>query len=182
MGRQRKTTAGLAEAKSGRKASQVIANLGIPAVSSSLMGVGVLLGWLPHTMSVRLVGAVALAALAEATADTVSSEIGQAFGGHPLLLTTLRRVEPGTDGAVSLMGTAAGVAAGAAVAWAGWWAMRLGTREASIALLAACAGLFFDSVLGATVERRGWLGNDLVNFASTLFAAVVALSLLIALR
>lgn len=182
MGRQRKSAAGLAEAKSGRRASQVIANLGVPAVSSSLMGIGVLLGWLPHTVSVRLVGAVALAALAEATADTVSSEIGQAFGGHPLLLTTLRRVDPGTDGAISLMGTSAGVAAGAAVVWAGWWAMRLGVREALIALLAACAGLFFDSLLGATVERRGWLGNDLVNFASTFFSAVVTLSLLIALH
>ena len=186
MGRNRKTKAGLAEKRRGRNAAQVIANLGVPAASSSLMGMAVLLGWLPHTLHghdvpVRLVGAVALAALAEATADTVSSEIGQAFGGRPLMLTTLRRVEPGIDGAVSLMGTAAGVAAGAAVVWAGWWALRLGIREASIALLAACAGLFFDSLLGATVERRGWLGNDLVNFASTLFAAIVALGLLIAL-
>jgi len=39
---------------------------------------------------------------------------------------------------------------------------------------AACAGLIFDSLLGATVERRGWLGNDLVNFSSTVFAAAVA--------
>jgi uncharacterized protein (TIGR00297 family) len=186
MGRQRKANAGLAEEPRGRNAAQVIANLGVPAASSSLMGIGVLLGWLPHTfhdhdVAVRLVGAVALAALAEATADTVSSEIGQAFGGPPLLLSTLRRVEPGTDGAVSLMGTAAGVAAGTAVVWAGWWSLRLGIHEATIALLAACAGLFFDSLLGATVERRGWLGNDLVNFASTLFAALAALSLLIAL-
>ena len=186
MGRQRKTKAGLAEERRGRNAAQVIANLAVPAASSSLMGIGVLLGWLPNTLNghdvpVRLVGAVALAALAEATADTVSSEIGQAFGGHPLLLTTLRRVEPGTDGAVSLMGTTAGIAAGTAVVWAGCWSLRLGVREAAIALLAACAGLFFDSLLGATVERRGWLGNDLVNFASTLFAAMVALGLLIAL-
>ncbi len=36
-------------------------------------------------------------------------------------------------------------------------------------------GLFFDSLLGATVERKGWLGNDLVNFASTAFSAGVAL-------
>jgi uncharacterized membrane protein len=36
------------------------------------------------------------------------------------------------------------------------------------------AGLLFDSVLGATLERRGWLGNDWVNFASTAFAALLA--------
>ena len=43
--------------------------------------------------------------------------------------------------------------------------------------LGACAGLFFDSLLGATVERRGWIGNDLVNFASTLVAALIAAGL-----
>ena len=49
-----------------------------------------------------------------------------------------------------------------------------GSCPAFCGTLAGCAGLFFDSLLGATVERRGWLGNDLVNFASTVFAAVVA--------
>jgi uncharacterized membrane protein len=39
---------------------------------------------------------------------------------------------------------------------------------------AGIGGLVFDSWLGATVERRGWLGNDLVNFSSTVFAAGVA--------
>lgn len=39
-------------------------------------------------------------------------------------------------------------------------------------------GLFFDSLLGATLERQGWLNNDAVNFLSTLSAAVFALVLL----
>jgi uncharacterized protein (TIGR00297 family) len=172
LGRQKKAIAGLAEGRRGRNAAQVIANLGTSAASPCLISIGVLLGWLPrtwhgHDVPIHLAGVVALAALAEATADTVS--------------TTLQRVEPGTDGAISLKGTAAGIAAGAFVVWAGAWALRLGIKEASIALLAACAGLFFDSLLGATVERSGRLGNDLVNFASTLFAAAVALCLLIAL-
>jgi uncharacterized membrane protein len=79
------------------------------------------------------------------------------------------------------MGTSTGSASAALVVWAGCWALRLGVREASTAAVAACSGLFFDSLLGATLERRGWLGNDLVNFASTLFASAVALSVLIAL-
>jgi uncharacterized membrane protein len=39
-------------------------------------------------------------------------------------------------------------------------------------------GLFFDSLLGATLERRGWINNDAVNFLSTASAAIFALALL----
>jgi uncharacterized membrane protein len=55
------------------------------------------------------------------------------------------------------------------------WAMHLDPRATVIALGAGVVGLFFDSLLGATVERRGWLGNDLVNFSSTAFTAALAL-------
>ena len=185
MGRQRKAKAGLAEERRGRSAAQVVANLGVAGLASSWIGATVLLWCVRsavhgHDAPLLLVGTVVLAALAEATADTVSSEIGQAFGGQPVMLTTLRRMEPGADGAVSVLGTAAGVVAGAVVVFAGQWALRLGLKEAVVALIAAVAGLFFDSLLGATVERRGWVGNDLVNFASTLVAAAVALGLMIA--
>ena len=91
-----------------------------------------------------------------------------------MLLTGLRRVRPGTDGAVTLLGSCAGVAAGALVAIAGGWSMRLNAGTMVTALGAGVCGLFFDSLLGATVERRGWMGNDLVNFTSTLFAAALA--------
>jgi uncharacterized membrane protein len=50
--------------------------------------------------------------------------------------------------------------------------------HARLSFAAACAGLCFDSILGATVERRGWLGNDLVNFSSTLVAAMVVMGYL----
>jgi uncharacterized membrane protein len=39
-------------------------------------------------------------------------------------------------------------------------------------------GLFFDSLLGATLEDRGWLNNDGVNFLSTASAAVVTLAMM----
>jgi uncharacterized membrane protein len=38
----------------------------------------------------------------------------------------------------------------------------------------AVAGLFVDSLLGATAERIGWLNNDAVNFLSTLAASLIA--------
>ncbi|MCU1321384.1 MAG: protein of unknown function transrane [Acidobacteriaceae bacterium] len=187
-GKQRKVKAGLAEGKKGRSASQVIANLGFSALCVTPW-MATVIGW--STSSTSQIPALALdwtlkvmclAALAEAAADTVSSEIGQAFGGVPVILHYLdhrqmvgwRRVEPGTDGAVTMLGTVAGVIAGCLVAAAGMGAMHLGAREALVAAGAGSLGLFFDSLLGATVERRGWLGNDLVNFSSTVFAGVAA--------
>jgi uncharacterized membrane protein len=63
------------------------------------------------------------------------------------------------------------------VAAVGMWALKLQPLQAAIALIAGICGLFFDSLLGATVERRGWIGNDLVNFTSTAFAAALAVLL-----
>lgn len=175
LGREQKARAGLAESKRGRNAAQVLANLGVAALSSALC-VAPLRAMPTAAASFHLIPNCTpmLAALVEATADTVSSEIGQAFGGTPRMLLTLRRVPPGTDGAVTLTGTLAGVAAGALLAATGISALRLTPHDAAIALLAGSAGLFFDSLLGATVERTGWIGNDLVNLTSTLFAAALA--------
>ena len=159
------------KAAPGESAAQVIANLGAAGL---IAAIGLFSPHAAFLWSIPL-----LAALAEATADTVSSEIGQAFGGQPLLLTTLRRVEPGTDGAISLGGTGAGLLAAALVVLIGMRALRPAPALALVAWLAGVAGLFFDSLLGATIERRGWLGNDLVNFASTLFAAACSLGLTI---
>lgn len=155
-GRAKKEARGLGEGRKGRRASQIIANLGVAALAAAM---GSYNG--------------CIAALAEAAADTVSSEIGQAAGGSAWLVTSWRRVPPGTDGGVSLVGTVAGVLGAAVIVGFGalhhaLWPDKL------IVFVAACAGLLFDSLLGATVERRGWLGNDWVNFASTLFAAIVA--------
>lgn len=179
LGRARKAIAGLAESRSGRNAAQVIANLGVAAllISQPLSGfVGT-----PYTtreghiLYVALASVPMLAALAEATADTVSSEIGQAFGGTPFMLTTLRRVSPGTDGAISLRGTFAGIISAAIIAAVGAPALGMSPAECAVAFAAGVAGLLFDSLLGATVERKGWIGNDLVNFASTAFAAGISI-------
>lgn len=180
-GRRRKERDGLAEGRRGRSAAQVIANLGVAALCVSPPAEWLLRRWpgpgvvgFADVWVLAATKTVCLAALVEATADTMSSEVGQAFGGRPVLLAGLRRVAPGTDGAVSLVGTAAGIAGGAVVAGVGTWAMQMDGHAGFVALGAGVFGLFADSVLGATVERRGWLGNDLVNFLSTAIAAVVA--------
>jgi uncharacterized protein (TIGR00297 family) len=191
LGQARKQQLGTAEGRHGRTPAQVAANLGIAALISNqaalflLEGVGLIQLGFMHLHGIRgvfwsmmLPYSLGLAALAESAADTASSEIGQVLGGRPRMLTTMQRVEPGTDGAISLAGTLAGIAAGAAVAAAGAMAMSGGWEMFWIACGGGVFGLFFDSLLGATLERRGYLNNDAVNFLSTASAAAFALILL----
>ena len=160
FGRLQKQSAGLAESRHGRRAAQIAANLGIA-------GLCAFAGW--HL--------ACIAALAQATADTVSSEIGQALQAPTILITTGRPVPRGTDGGISLAGTIWGTAAAAVVVVLSSLIAHLPWASALLCWLAAFAGLAFDSLLGATVERRGLLGNDLVNLTSTAFAAALALAL-----
>lgn len=177
LGRGKKERLGLAEDRHGRTASQVAANLGLSALACSELAQSWLAdsGWLtPAEIARGILLAPMLAALAEAAADTLSSEIGQAFGGQPRMITTLRQVKPGADGAMTLAGTLAGIAGAAVVAATGAFALRGDLNLFAICCGSGVFGLLFDSLLGATIERRGWLNNDLVNFLSTASAAAFA--------
>jgi uncharacterized protein (TIGR00297 family) len=113
----------------------------------------------------------ALAALAEAASDTVSSEIGEAFGTRARLITTWREVPVGTDGGVSAVGIVAGLIAAVVIAYVG--ALTVFPRWYAVALC-GFAGMICDSFLGALFERRGWMTNNAVNFLSTCIAAGLA--------
>jgi uncharacterized protein (TIGR00297 family) len=184
-GQRKKQRMGTAEGCRGRSASQIAANLGLAAVVASGPVQSWLMDsrWLPHHAATPgSLFALTVAALAEAAADTVSSEIGQVLGGRPRIITSLEAVQPGRNGAVSLTGSIAGVAAAALVAWTGTWALGGGWEMFQVSLAGAVFGLFFDSLLGATLEERGWLNNDAVNFLSTGSAAGTALAMLCAMR
>ena len=176
IGKAKKEQLGTGEDRRGRDAAQVAANLGIAALAASL---AMILGATGIGITPNLGIIAVITALAEAAADTVSSEIGQVFGGQPRIVTTLRRVEPGTDGGVTLAGTVAGVAAAAIVAVVGIWVLAEDWTLCAFCIAGAVMGLFFDSLLGATAERRGWLNNDAVNFLSTLSAPIFAVLVLI---
>lgn len=184
LGRAQKERLGTAERHNGRSAAQVAANLGMAALVSQNLAQFWLAdtGWFgPSFPAPPPLFILGLAALAEAAADTVSSEVGQVLGGRPRLLTTLRETAPGTDGAISPIGTAAGLAAAGLAAAAGSFALHGGLLMIWLSWAGGVFGLFFDSLLGATLERRGWLNNDAVNFLSTASAATVAALLLAAL-
>jgi uncharacterized membrane protein len=79
------------------------------------------------------------------------------------------------------MGTLAGVLAAGIVAGIGTLALRGNLVVFWVSCAGGVFGLLFDSLLGATLERRGWLNNDAVNFSSTASAAAFALGVLVVL-
>lgn len=118
-----------------------------------------------------------LAAVAAAVADNLASEIG-VLDKNVRLITTLRKVPPGTDGGVSLLGELVSLLAAAGVAAL---SPLIGISSAGTILTILLCGFLgsqFDSVLGATIERRGLVGKTEVNVAATLFAGLLAVVLM----
>lgn len=168
IGYSRKLKLGTAESRRGRDSLQVFANLALAA------GCAVLYGFAHNPKF----AAAVVAALAEASGDTVESEIGQAVGGVPRLVTSWKRVPIGTDGAITLRGTLAGVLAVATVVAVCFSTGVMDRRRAVfVSAGAAIAATLLDSLLGATLERQRRLGNNAVNFLATLFAAAMAFAL-----
>jgi uncharacterized protein (TIGR00297 family) len=164
---ERKRNLGVAERGGGRNASQVVANLGAAALCAAAVII------FPRHYGILMVGA--MAALAEAAADTVSSEAGQAAASQARMILNFQPAPIGTNGAVSLEGTLAGCMAAFVVAWVGAFFGVVAGRWVPVIAVAGIAGMLFDSVLGATLENRRKMGNDSVNFVSTVFAADLAI-------
>jgi uncharacterized protein (TIGR00297 family) len=166
MGLQRKALLGIAEARGGRRgAGNAIANTGIAAGAAVLSAVS-----FAHDAALLAF----VAALTAGASDTVASEIGKAWGRRTWLIAPLRRVAPGTSGALSLEGTAAGLFAAGALAMV---ALALGLVPGSgFAPIVAAATIasFVESGLGATLEAPGILNNDALNFINTGVAALAA--------
>jgi uncharacterized protein (TIGR00297 family) len=167
LGRRRKERLGVAqEARGARSARHALANCGVAAYLAVLAATDPSPGlWL-----LALVCAYATAAF-----DTVSSEIGQAWGGRPVLITTLRPVPIGTNGGITLAGTMSGFAAAALIAALAAALGLLAARAIPAALLAAFIGSTADSYLGATLEKKGLMDNEAVNFSNTLIGALAGI-------
>ena len=113
-----------------------------------------------------------IGSIATATADTLASEIGVAT--TPRLITNLKKVPPGTDGGISVLGTFAGIMGAGLIGLA---AYILGVypdlvKTMEIAIIAGTVGCFVDSILGAVLESK-YLTNEHVNLLATMAGALI---------
>ena len=164
-----KTVAGIAEANKGRRtAQQVLANTALAGV------LGLLVYFRPDQSAILRV--LMAGCFSAAMADTLSSELGNIYGSRYYNITSFKKEERGLNGVVSVEGTLFGIAGSCLVAAIyclgfGW------SLEFFWIVIAGTVGNLADSLLGATLERRGVLNNNMVNFLNTLVGAVVGMGL-----
>lgn len=164
---------GVQEGRKGeRNYRNVLANGAVPMAIAILTFLAGLDGELPAL--------IYMSAVCVAAADTTASELG-VLSDRTYMITTFRRVPPGVDGGVSLYGTAWAVAASAFAALVGWVVI-LGTVPSLLVLIPVSMGVlgcFIDSVIGATLETKGWVTKLWNNITSMALGAAVALLVLI---
>ncbi|MEF8842547.1 MAG: DUF92 domain-containing protein [Haloarculaceae archaeon] len=171
---ERKRRRGIAEDNEGARGSgNVLANAAVALVAVLAFAASGRVGLPPGLFLFAYAGSVATA-----MADTLSSEIGGLYDG-PRLVTTLERVEPGTDGAVTWQGELAGLAGAGVIAGIAAVAFGLGPTATLVVVAGGFVGMTVDSLLGATLEGST-LGNQSVNLLATLAGAVVGAFLAVA--
>ena len=183
VGFAQKAAAGIAEDRGGVRGP---GNVWGSALTAALCA---LLAWAMGLTSATLAGvsteqAIQLlvlgfvASLSTKLSDTSATEIGKAYGQRTFLITTLQPVPRGTEGAISLEGTLAGVAGSLILAVAAWGMGMIAVVGIIICAIAAFVATTFESLIGATVEDKlPGLTHDVVNIINTLIGAVVAITL-----
>jgi uncharacterized protein (TIGR00297 family) len=128
--------------------------------------------WLP------LLALAYVSSLSTKLSDTTASEVGKAYGRRTFLITSLKPVPAGTEGAVSLEGTLAGVAGSVVMALVGWAVGFLSLWGILVCLVAAFVATTVESLIGATLQTRiPWLTNEVVNGMNTTIGALLSLFL-----
>jgi uncharacterized protein (TIGR00297 family) len=171
LGYQKKKEQGTEQEGKGRRGVRhVVANCGVAALLCVLSFIA--LGPDP-----RLALAYA-AAFAAALADTLGTEVGSLYGRQPISLLSARAVAPGTRGAVSLPGLAAGLAGAGVI---GLLAVIVGLIPMNWLWVVAAAGLagsVFESLLSDLGRLRGFrVEHEFANAFNTFVGAVAALEI-----
>lgn len=135
-----------------------------------------------------------IAAISVAASDTVASELG-VFSDKVVLITNPKKhVKPGTSGGISGLGQFWALMASTYTAVFAWIVLffipfnffpttdgflnipspSISYALVVIPLIVGFVGCQIDSVLGATLEQKGWITNEGVNLASTSLGGLIA--------
>ncbi|MEB3250551.1 MAG: TIGR00297 family protein [Cyanobacteriota bacterium] len=180
LGMGRKQAAGIAEGRSGRRGPENVWGSALTAAVCALALAALQLGgtapqrevWLP------LLSLAYVSSLSTKLSDTMASEVGKAYGRRTFLITTLKPVPPGTEGAVSLEGTLAGIGGSVLMAAIGWGLGLMPAWGVGVCLIAALLATTGESLIGATLQSRfAWLTNEVVNMINTTLGAILAMIL-----
>jgi len=167
IGKDIKESKGIAEKRDGARGPE---NLWGSAATGAICAIGQVIA--PNPMWLLAY----TASLSTKLADTTASEIGKAYGKTTYLITTLKPVVSGTEGAVSLEGTIAGIIGSLFIAAIGF-AVGLLTSPWDLfyCAIAAFIATNIESLIGATLqEKYDWLTNELVNGINTTIGAAIA--------
>ncbi len=171
FGAKEKEARGIAEAEGGRRGARNALAKVTPGLA-----VAALAAWLGDPEGALHVAFAAT--FATAAGDTAGTEVGKAIGRTPILLTSFRRVPPGTIGAVSVEGTLAGLAASAILAALGaalgYYAPLGAVTGAACVLAGAFGGNVFESWMNAFMAGRRKLDHEVSNFLLCVVGALLA--------
>jgi uncharacterized protein (TIGR00297 family) len=181
----------------GRDYIQALANLGTAAALTVVY----------HFFPQEILLAAILGTVATANADSWASEIGGLSKQKPVLITTLKPIQKGLSGGITLMGTLGGVAGSLflvlmSVLTIQWLSPFTGNLTILVisSFIAGSIGFMCDSLLGAYLQAlykhpltllltekhsknaelvKGfpWIDNDMINFITTVIGALLGGSL-----
>jgi uncharacterized protein (TIGR00297 family) len=184
IGMAKKEAAGIAEKRSGARGPENVWGSALIGTICALTAYA-----LSFSESAEVQGLISLlllayvASLSTKLSDTSASEVGKAYGKHTFLITTLKPVPPGTEGAVSLEGTLAGMVASVAIALIGWAVALINPSGILLCIIAAFIATNLESVIGATLQSKfDWLTNEVVNILNTLIGAIAAILLALGIQ
>jgi|TARA_B100000073_G_scaffold255228_1_gene215224 uncharacterized protein (TIGR00297 family) len=170
LGFAKKQELGLAEGRGGRRGPENVWGSAFTGLVLALL-IAARIG----SPTLLLIGFSA--SFAAKLADTFGSEIGKRWGRTTLLITNLRPVPAGTEGAVSVEGTLAS-ALGSLLMTLVMGGLGLLPSGAALllVLLVGFVATLLESLLGAVGQGRWpWLSNELVNGLQTAWAAALAM-------
>jgi uncharacterized protein (TIGR00297 family) len=158
---------GIAEEKKGMRGYKNVFSNSLPALS-----LAVAYGIFPSHAWVLL--PAYLGSVATACSDTLASEIGETCKGEPRMITTFKKVSAGTDGAVSRLGEWAAFFGAAMIAFLAFLLIKSDFGLVIAVTAGGFIGTNIDSVLGATLQQKGYLSNNGVNLCATISGAIIS--------